>query len=53
MKCAITGEEIKRTFLGKIIGTVVKDSKGKKHYISAEAQKNYRTKEEMLNAISL
>ena len=41
MKCEITGEEIKRTFLGKLLGTVIKDERGKKHYISSEAQKKY------------
>ncbi len=38
MKCEITGEKIQTTFLGKIIGTVIKDPSGKKHYISAKAQ---------------
>lgn len=53
MKCAITGEDIKITFLGKIIGTVIKDENGKKHYISASAQKEYKNdKQKLLELLS-
>jgi hypothetical protein len=52
MKCEITGQELQTTFLGKIIGTVVKDERGKKHYISSQAQKTFATKKEVLEQIA-
>jgi len=48
VKCKITGKKIEETFLGKIIGTYIKDENGKKIPISREVQKKYRTKEEIL-----
>lgn len=52
MKCEITGKDIEKTFLGKIIGTVVKDKNGKKHYISAAAQTQFKNKkEDLLSAL--
>ncbi len=42
MKCEITGKDIEKTFLGKIIGTTVRDAKGKKHVVSAAAQAQYK-----------
>ncbi len=33
MKCEICNDEIQTIFLKKIMGTVVKDENGKKHYI--------------------
>lgn len=52
MKCDITKKEIQKNFLDKLIGTVIKDEKGKKHFISAEAQALYKNdKKKMLEMI--
>jgi len=51
MKCSICGKTIDTTFLGKIIGTHIKDSKGKLHSVCFECQKKFASKEEMLKAI--
>ena len=47
MKCEICKKKIPETFLKKILGTYVKDNKGKKHTICFECQKKFRTKEEI------
>ncbi|MFT4311654.1 MAG: hypothetical protein ACMXYF_00305 [Candidatus Woesearchaeota archaeon] len=52
MKCAITGKPIEKTFLDKLIGTVIKDENGKKYYVSAQAQQKYKTKAELLKQLS-
>ena len=51
MKCEICKNKIENTFLKKIIGTYVKDEKGKKHSICFERQKRFPTKEEILKNI--
>jgi hypothetical protein len=51
MKCEICKEKISITFLKKIIGTVVKDKKGKKHTICAGCQKKIGSKEEILSKL--
>tara|TARA_Y100000034_G_scaffold10237_1_gene10804 strand:+ start:1293 stop:1448 length:156 start_codon:yes stop_codon:yes gene_type:complete len=51
MKCSICKTKIQETFLNKIIGTVVKDAKGKKHSICFECQKKFKNKEEILNKL--
>tara|TARA_Y100000310_G_scaffold344438_1_gene457204 strand:- start:40 stop:195 length:156 start_codon:yes stop_codon:yes gene_type:complete len=48
MKCKICKKNIEETFLKKIIGTVIKDEKGKKHHICNNCQKSLPTKEEIL-----
>jgi len=50
MKCEICKKKIEETFLKKIVGTVVKDKKGKKHHICNECQKKYK-KEEILTKL--
>ena len=53
MKCEICTNKIEETFMGKILGTMVKDEKGKKHYICFECQKKFgNDKKEMLAKIS-
>ena len=47
MKCEICKANIEKTFLNKIIGTHIKDSKGKKHIICNKCQKQHK-KEELL-----
>lgn len=49
MKCEICGKKIATTFLKKIVGTVVKDEKGKKHNICFECQKKFQSKKEILD----
>lgn len=44
MKCEKCKKKINTTFLNKLVGTVAKDKKGKKHYICAECQKKYKDK---------
>jgi len=51
MKCSICHKSIETTFLGKLIGTYVKDSKGKLHSVCFECQKKFASKEEILKAI--
>jgi len=51
MKCEICKKNIEKNFLGKLFGTIVKDSKGKKHNICMECQKKFRTKQEILNKL--
>jgi len=51
MKCEICGNAIETTFLNKMLGTYVKDSKGKLHHVCFECQKKFKSKEEILKAI--
>ena len=51
MKCSICNKTIETTFLNKLLGTYVKDSKGKLHSICFECQKKFASKEEILKAI--
>ncbi len=51
MKCEICKKKIEETFLKKIIGTVVKDAKGKMHNICCGCQKALGSKEEILKKI--
>ena len=51
MKCDICGKSIDTTFLGKILGTYVKDGNGKMHPVCFECQKKFNAKEEILKAI--
>ncbi|MBW2965861.1 hypothetical protein KY342_02025 [Candidatus Woesearchaeota archaeon] len=50
-KCEICGKSIEKTFLGKIIGTYIKDEKGKRHLVCFECQKKFSKKDEILKAI--
>jgi Zn-finger protein len=49
-KCEICSEKLSITFLNKQVGTVIKDEKGKKHWICQSCQKG-KSKEEMLNEL--
>jgi len=51
MKCAICSKKIEETFLKKIIGTYIKDEKGKKHVVCFECQKKLKDKKEILASI--
>lgn len=48
MKCEICKEKIEENFLKKVLGTYVKDKRGKKHLICKECQRKLETKEEIL-----
>lgn len=48
MKCALCKKAIEQTFLGKIIGTYVKDAKGKPHTVCFECQKKFQKKEDIV-----
>ncbi len=51
MKCEICGNKIEETFLKKILGSYVKDKKGKKHSICRECQSKFKSKEEILETL--
>jgi hypothetical protein len=51
MKCSVCGKKVDITFLGKIIGTYIKDSKGKRHPVCFECQKNL-SREDLLKKIN-
>jgi len=47
-KCEICTKKIESTFLEKIIGTYVKDMKGKKHAVCHSCQKKLKSKSSIL-----
>jgi hypothetical protein len=51
MKCEICKKNIAETFMSKILGTYVKDAKGKKHVVCFECQKTLRSKSEILKKL--
>jgi len=51
MNCEICDNKIGTTFLKKIVGTHVKDSKGKKHLICFECQKKFPDKTTILQQL--
>lgn len=51
MKCDICKNKVEETFLEKMLGTYVKDAKGKKHLVCPDCQKKYKTKEEILKRL--
>jgi len=50
-KCEICKKKIEETFLKKILGTYIKDSKGKKHAVCSLCQKNLGSKEKVLEKL--
>ncbi len=50
MKCASCGQKIETTFLGKLVGTYIKDANGKKHPICFECQRAF-TKPQLLERV--
>lgn len=51
MKCAICKAAIPEIFLKKIVGTYVKDSKGKKYVVCSACQKTLKSKEQILGKL--
>ena len=52
MNCEICKKSIATQFLDKIIGTYIKDAKGKRHAVCFASQKKLKTKEEIIKNIS-
>ena len=50
-KCEVCSNKIGETFLNKVLGTYVKDEKGKKHLICFECQKKFKDKKEILEQL--
>jgi hypothetical protein len=48
MKCDICKKAIQETFLKKLVGTYVRDKKGKKHVVCFECQKKFNSKKSLL-----
>jgi len=51
MKCEICKKNIEKTFLNKIVGTYVKDKKGKKHNVCPVCQKKLGSKKDILKKL--
>ena len=51
MKCEICNNKIQTIFLNKLVGTHIKDKKGKKHAVCFECQSKFKNKEEILKNI--
>ena len=51
MKCEICKKKIAETFLNKMLGSYVKDEKGKKHSVCSECQGKFKTKQEILKSL--
>jgi len=50
-KCEICKGNIGETFLNKVLGTYVKDEKGKKHLICFDCQKKFASKKDILEKL--
>ena len=51
MKCELCRQDIQETFLRKMLGTVIKDAKGKKHYLCQSCQRQYKDKEDIIKKL--
>ena len=49
MKCEICKTKIAETFLGKMVGTTLKDAKGKQRTICFDCQKKFPKKQDALS----
>ncbi|MBU1201494.1 MAG: hypothetical protein KJ583_01905 [Nanoarchaeota archaeon] len=50
MKCDVCGKKVETTFLGKIVGSYMKNKNSKKKVVCPECQKKH-TKEELLKKL--
>ncbi len=50
-RCSVCGNKIEVTFLNKLLGTIIKDKKGKQHMICFECQKKFHNKEILLSKL--
>jgi hypothetical protein len=51
VKCSICKNKVDTTFLNKIVGTYIKDAKGKKHAVCFECQSKIPDKDTILKEI--
>ena len=51
MKCGICKKAIAMTFLNKLIGTYIKDEKGKQHAVCFECQQKFPETEDLLKQL--
>jgi len=51
LKCEICKGKVEETFLEKVLGTHIKDKKGKKHLVCSQCQRKFSKKEELLKQI--
>jgi len=51
MKCEICKATIPELFLQKVVGTYVKDAKGKKHIICSNCQRTLKEKKDILEKL--
>ncbi len=51
MNCEICSAKLQESFLQKIIGTFVKDAKGKKHMICPQCQRTLKEKKNILEKL--
>lgn len=51
MKCGICKEKVQEIFLKKIVGTYIKDAKGKKRVVCFACQKKFPVKEKLLEQL--
>lgn len=51
MKCDICGNKVEETFLKKVVGAYMKNSKGKKKIVCPKCQKDLKTKEKILEKL--
>jgi len=51
MKCEICKATIPEIFLKKVVGTYVKDAKGKKHLVCSNCQRNLKSKKDILEKL--
>ncbi len=49
-KCDLCKQKLGTTFLNKSLGTVIKDAKGKQHWVCKACQKG-KSKDELLKAL--
>lgn len=50
MKCKICNKKTEEIFLKKVMGTYIKDKKGKKHLVCANCQKEFNNDKEKILA---
>ena len=48
VKCSVCGKNVETTFLNKLIGTYIKNKKGKKVAVCFECQKKFPDKDKLL-----
>jgi len=51
VKCSICNKKVQTTFLNKLLGTYIKDKKGKKKAVCFECQKKFPDKENLFKNI--